>query len=146
VADLERAIRIAAEGHAGQRDKAGAPYILHPIRVMMACSSEVARIVAMLHDVVEDTDWTLERLADEGFAPEVLEGIAAVTKRPDEKGTDEGYLAFCRRAAAHPIGREVKRADLLDNMDLSRLGPELGESDLARLRRYRSALEIVDSA
>lgn len=142
MATLERAISIAVEAHAGDTDKAGAPYILHPLRVMMACASNAAKIVGVLHDVVEDSEWTIERLRDEGFSPEVLAGIEAVTKRPDEKGTDDGYERFCRRAAEHPIGREVKRADLLDNLDVTRL-EEVTESDRERLDRYLRALAIV---
>lgn len=142
---LERAIEIAVEAHAGQRDKAGAPYILHPFRVMMACDSADARIVGVLHDVVEDSAWTFERLADEGFSTDVLAGLAAVTKRPEEKGSDDGYFAFCRRATGHPLGRVVKRSDLLDNLDVGRLGAEVTDGDLKRLERYRKALAIVEA-
>ena len=142
---LERAIEIALIAHAGQTDKAGAPYILHPLRVMLAQKTEAARIAAVLHDVVEDGDgWTLERLRAEGFSPEVLEAVAAVTKRPEEEGKDlETYLAFVRRAAAHPVGRLVKRADLLDNCDLSRIAQPT-EKDYKRLEKYRRALEELD--
>jgi (p)ppGpp synthase/HD superfamily hydrolase len=137
MATLERAIRIAVEAHAGQLDKAGSPYILHPLRVMLACQSEAARVVAVLHDVIEDTPWTMEQLENEGFGPDILSGLDSVTKREGED-----YLVFCRRAALHPLGREVKRADLLDNMDLTRL-PSLTSKDLERLERYRVALELV---
>lgn len=142
---LERAIEIALIAHAGQTDKAGAPYILHPLRVMLAQDTDAARIAGVLHDVVEDGDgWTLERLRAEGFAPEVVEAVAAVTKRPEEEGKDlETYLAFVRRAAAHPVGRRVKRADLLDNCDLSRIA-EPTEKDYRRLEKYRRALEELD--
>ncbi len=143
---LERAIQIAVMAHTGQVDKAGAPYILHPLRVMLAQTTEEARIAAVLHDVVEDGDgWTLNRLRAEGFAPEVVEAVAAVTKRPEEEGEAlEVYLAFVRRAAAHPIGRRVKRADLEDNCDLSRIARP-AERDLARIDKYRRALELLDS-
>jgi len=142
---LERAIEIALIAHAGQTDKAGAPYILHPLRVMLAQKTEAARIAAVLHDVVEDGDgWTLERLRAEGFSPEVLEAVAAVTKRPEEEGKDlETYLAFVRRAAAHPVGRLVKRVDLLDNCDLSRI-TQPTEKDYKRLEKYRLALQELD--
>ena len=145
---LERAICIAAQAHQGQVDKAGEPYILHPLRVMLACSTPEARIVAVLHDVVEDSDWTLEGLGAAGFGPRIRAGIEAVTRRPDEEPREgetepEAYLRFCRRAAAHPLGREVKRADLLDNLDSSRLGPEPTERDRARMEKYRRALEVV---
>lgn len=142
---LERAIEIALIAHAGQKDKAGSPYILHPLRVMLAQISDVDRITGVLHDVVEDGDgWTFDRLLAEGFTSEVVEAVASVTKRPEEEGNDlETYLAFVRRAAAHPVGRLVKRADLLDNCDLSRIAQPT-EKDYKRLEKYRLALEALD--
>src|SRR5215213_9247253 len=97
---LERAIVIAAEGHAGVQDKGGAPYILHPLRMMLGLSSADERIVAVLHDVCEDCPaWTLDRLRDEGFAEHIIAALDAVTKRDGEN-----YEDFARRAAANPIG------------------------------------------
>jgi (p)ppGpp synthase/HD superfamily hydrolase len=140
---LERAIEIAVEAHRGQRDKAGAPYILHPLRVMAACDSIRARMVGILHDLIEDTDWTLERLEAEGFPTDVVEGVASVTKLPEDKGPEnDRYLAFCRRAAAHPLGREVKLADLDDNMDVSRL-EAVDDAARKRLERYRLAVDVI---
>ena len=134
--NLARAIEIAVEGHAGQTDKAGAPYILHPLRVMLSLETESERIVGVLHDVVEDCPgWTFERLRDEGFSPEVLEALAAVTKVSE----DEDYPSFIARAAINPIARAVKRADLMDNLDVRRL-PILTEKDSRRLNKYLSAL------
>ena len=103
---LERAIAIAAEAHAGQVDKAGQPYILHPLRVLLRVDGHDERIVAALHDVVEDSSVTLERLAAEGFSAEVLVAVAALTKRPGES-----RLEAAHRAAANPIARAVKLAD-----------------------------------
>jgi (p)ppGpp synthase/HD superfamily hydrolase len=141
MSSVERAIAIAAAAHAGQVDKAGAPYILHPLRVMLAQTSAEARMAAVLHDVVEDCPgWTLDRLRGEGFSEAVLEAIAAVTKRPDER---DDYETFIRRAARHPIGRLVKRADLLDNLDLSRIA-EPSAKDLKRADKYRRALQLLD--
>ena len=111
---LERAIVIAAEAHAGMTDKAGAPYILHPLRMMMDLTSAEDRIVAVLHDVCEDCPgWTFERLRGEGFSEEILAALDSVTKREGEP-----YEEFALRAAANPIGRRVKLADLRDNSDL----------------------------
>ena len=142
---LERAIAIACAAHTGQIDKAGAPYILHPLRVMLKQADEDTRIAAVLHDVVEDGDgWTLERLRAEGFSEAAISAVAAVTKRPEEKGDDlDAYLAFVRRAAAHPIGRRVKRADLEDNCDLSRIAHPT-ERDVRRIEKYRRALTLLD--
>ena len=114
---LERAIAIAAEAHAGQFDKAGAPYVLHPLRMMLRLLSNDQRIVAVLHDVCEDCPgWTLDRLRSEGFPDHVIEALRSVTKCDGEN-----YEAFVRRAAANPIGRPVKLADLYDNCDLARI-------------------------
>ncbi|GIV60845.1 HD domain-containing protein [Rhodocaloribacter litoris] len=130
---LEDAIALAVEAHRGQRDKAGAPYVLHVLRVMLAMPDETAMMAAVLHDVVEDTGYTLDDLRAAGYPEAVVSAVDALTRRPGET-----YEAFVRRAAAHPVGRLVKQADLEDNMDLRRLGP-LTEADCARLRRYRDA-------
>lgn len=130
---LERAIAIAVQAHYGQKDRSGAPYILHPLRVMFRLRSEEQRIVAILHDVVEDSDWTLDRLRAEGFPAAVVQAIDCVTRRPEES-----YEAFVERSKSDPLARAVKLADLDDNLDLSRL-PEITEQDLARLNRYKRA-------
>jgi len=142
MATLERAVAIAAEAHAGQVDKAGTPYLLHPLRVMLACRAPEERIVAVLHDVVEDTPWTFERLRAEGFSETVLEGLESVTKRPEE---ESDYMAFVRRASRHPIGRRVKMADLHDNSDVSRIANPTPK-DFARLERYQHAIEYLLTA
>ncbi len=134
---LERAIAIAVEAHAGQKDKAGEPYILHPLRVMMSVATVAQKIVAVLHDVVEDTDWTIDDLRREGFSEEVLRGVNAVTHREGEK-----YEDFVRRAGRDPIGRAVKIADISDNLDLTRL-PNVTDRDRARAEKYKRALEIL---
>ena len=142
---LERAIAIAVEAHAGKVDKAGASYIDHPMRVMRGQTTELARIVAVLHDVVEDCkDWSPARIRAEGFSEEGLVALEAVTKRDDERGSDEGCFRFVRRAAAHPVGRLVKLADLRDNADLSRIASPT-DQDRARVERYRRAIAIVEA-
>jgi len=137
MATLERAIEIAAKAHAGQVDKAGQPYVLHPLRMMLAVSTLEARMVAVLHDVVEDTDVTLEQLQAEGFPASVLEAVEALTKRDGED-----YEGFIRRVAPNPVAREVKLADLRDNSDLSRIA-EPTERDRARIEKYRRAIEYL---
>ncbi len=134
---LERAIAIAAEAHAGAVDKAGAPYILHPLRVMLAMTSPESRMAAVLHDVVEDTDWTLDALRAEGFSEAVVAGVCGVTKRPGES-----YMDFVRRAKGDPVAAEVKLGDLADNSDLSRL-PNPTAKDHERLAKYRAAADIL---
>ncbi|MGH7524652.1 MAG: GTP pyrophosphokinase [Gemmatimonadales bacterium] len=142
MATLERAIAIAAAAHEGQQDKAGAPYILHPLRVMLRCTTVDARIVAVLHDVVEDSPaenkWTLERLRAEGFSEAVVAAVDGVTNRQGET-----YMDFVRRAAADPIARIVKRADLEDNLDVTRIAT-ITEKDRARLAKYAEAVRLLD--
>jgi (p)ppGpp synthase/HD superfamily hydrolase len=81
---LEDAISIAAQAHKGQKDKAGAPYLLHPLRMMLRMNSEAPMIAAVLHDVVEDSDWTLEQLREKGFSDEVLDAVECLTHRDGE--------------------------------------------------------------
>jgi len=137
---LERAIEIAVEAHKGQIDKGGSPYILHPLRVMMSVDLELEKIVAVLHDVVEDSNWTFEDLLAEGFSIEVIEALQSVTK----ESPDEDYDLFIQRAIHNPIGRKVKLADLRDNLDVTRL-TELAEKDLQRINKYKKALKILSA-
>ncbi len=137
---LERAVLLAVEAHRGQRDKAGAPYILHPLRMMLRMETPHEMMAAVLHDVVEDSGWTLDGLRREGFPEAVLEAVECLTRR-----RDESYEAFIERTAQHPLARRVKRADLEDNMDLRRLGP-LTERDQDRLARYQQAWQRLREA
>jgi GTP diphosphokinase / guanosine-3',5'-bis(diphosphate) 3'-diphosphatase len=137
---LERAIAIAAAAHAGQLDKAGVPYILHPLRVMLAVQSDDERIAAVLHDVVEDTGVTLAELQAQGFSPPVLAAIEALTKRPGET-----RLQAAARAAGDRIARRVKLADNAENMDLSRIVSP-SEKDHARLEEYRQVRALLLAA
>lgn len=136
---LERAIAIAATAHAGQVDKGGAPYILHPLKVMLRMTTLEERIVAVLHDVVEDCAISLDDLRKEGFSEEVLSAIESVTKVPGES-----YEDFVERAAQNPIGRVVKLADLEENSDLSRIASPSWE-DLERIEKYRRAIGRLHS-
>ena len=134
---LERAIEIAARTHAGQTDKGGAPYILHPLRVMLRVAPGAQQIVAVLHDVVEDSDVTFEDLEREGFSAEVVKGLRAVTKVEGES-----YEDFVARAARDPVGKAVKLADLIENSDLSRIA-EPSRKDLERVEKYGRAIAYL---
>lgn len=136
---IERAIKIATEAHADQMDKAGAPYILHPLRVMDRMNTMDERIVAVLHDVVEDSGWSLECLRAEGLSEQVVQAIDSVTRRERET-----YEEFVDRAGRDPIGRRVKLADLEDNSDLGRIAVP-AKKDHARIDRYRRAIEQLRS-
>ena len=131
---LERAIEIATEAHRGQFDKAGNDYIGHPLRVMTAGKTTEEKIVGVLHDVVEDTDWTFERLAAEGFSTKVIEALRCVTKLSE----NEPYDKFIARVKENPLAVAVKLNDLSDNMDIRRL-PYISDKDVKRLKKYLKA-------
>lgn len=134
---LEKAIAIAVQAHAGQLDKSGAPYILHPLRVMFGVTTEIEQTVAVLHDVVEDSDWTFDQLRAEGFSQSVLEALDCVTKRENED-----YFDFIDRIKVNPLAITVKISDLHDNMNLVRI-PNPTEKDLQRIKKYEKALAIL---
>lgn len=131
---LEKAIEIATEAHQGQFDKAGRDYIGHPLRVMEMGNTEEEKIVGVLHDVIEDTDWTFEKLAEEGFSDEVIAALRCVTKISE----NENYDDFIDRVKKNPLAVAVKINDLTDNMDIRRL-PYLSDKDVKRLKKYLKA-------
>lgn len=140
---LAKAIALAAEAHVDQVDKVGKPYILHPLRMMMRLAAQQsstdaptatdAQIVAVLHDVVEDTTITLDELRAVGFSAQIVEALDCVTRRETES-----YSEFIERSQSNELARIVKLADLEDNMDLTRL-EALTEDAVARLERYHQA-------
>ena len=136
---LDRAIAIAAEAHTGQKDKAGISYILHPIRLMIQMDSEEAMIAAVLHDVVEDSVWTLDDLRREGFSDEVLNAVDCLTHR---EGEGEDYWDYIKRAGSDPIAIKVKLADLFDNLNSNWLD-KVTEEDEKRFERYRKAQKML---
>ena len=131
---LQRAIEIATEAHKGQFDKSGKDYIRHPLRVMEMGKTEDEKIVGVLHDVIEDTDWTFEALADEGFSKEIISALRCVTKLSE----NENYDDFIERVKKNPLAVAVKINDLSDNMDIRRL-PYLSDKDIKRLKKYLKA-------
>lgn len=134
---LEKALQIAVKAHSGQIDKAGSAYIFHPIRVSNRCSTDDERIVALLHDTIEDTEVTTEYLLMEGFPRNIVDAILSVTRNEDES-----YEDFIKRSRLNPIGRQVKLHDLEDNMDITRLN-ELTEKDIYRLNKYIKAYKYL---
>ena len=131
---LQRAIEIATEAHKGQVDKSGKEYIGHPMRVMEMGKTEEEKIVGVLHDVIEDTDWTFEALAEEGFSKEVIDALRCVTKLSE----NENYDDFIERVKKNSLAVAVKINDLSDNMDIRRL-PYLSDKDVKRLKKYLRA-------
>lgn len=134
---LEDAILLAAEAHRGQSEKAGNPYILHPLRVMFRLESETDRIVGVLHDVIEDTRYTLQDLSAMGYPESLLDALDCLTRRETET-----YEEFIARIRINPLARRVKLADLEDNMDVRRL-PALTDKDAERLKKYLNAWTLL---
>ena len=134
MATLERAIEIAKQAHAGQVDKGGADYIGHPLRVMEMCETEEEKIVGILHDVVEDSDWTFEMLEAEGFSQEIIGALKCVTKL----SKDEAYDEFIKRVMRNEHAMRVKVKDLKDNLDLSRI-TDVTQIDIERGAKYYAA-------
>lgn len=135
---LNRAIAIAVSAHEGQLDtNNGRPYIEHPFRVMSAGHTLQEKIVGALHDVVEDTPWTLQQLAAEGFSPEIVEAIAVLTRREGES-----YDGYMERVRMNPIARRVKLNDLTDNMDIRRWD-SIPDYEVERLRKYLRAYKLL---
>ncbi|MEA5082027.1 MAG: hypothetical protein VB024_10450 [Dysgonamonadaceae bacterium] len=130
---LNRAIEIAIKVHEGQTDLNGQAYIGHPFRVMAAGHTLQEKIVGVLHDVIEDSDWTIEDLTAEGFTKEIVDGVDGITKREDEK-----YKDYLIRVENNPIAVRVKLNDLTDNMDIRRLD-ELTDEHIHRMRKYLKA-------
>lgn len=134
---LEKAIQIAVNAHLGQTDKGGSPYILHPLRVMHKLESEDEKIVAVLHDVIEDTDITYDDLLKEGFSHKIFEAVRALTRQDNET-----YMEFIDRCKGNDLARKVKIQDIYDNLDLSRIKNPTDE-DYSRQKRYAKALRLL---
>ncbi len=137
---LDKAILIAAKAHEGQVDKGGQPYILHLLRVMFSRKSEAERICAVLHDVIEDTDISLDYLKAQGFSEEVLSALDVLTRR---KG--ETYDEYISRVIENKTACHVKLCDLCDNMDLSRIANP-SDADHKRMKKYRKAADRISDA
>ena len=137
---LEKAIALAATQHAGQLDKGGQPYILHPLRLMLQFSNPTLQIIAILHDILEDTSTTAEDLKALGFSAEIIQSIQALTKQ-----TGESRLEAAKRTALNPLATQVKYVDVADNMNLTRINNPTAR-DFARLEEYKEVLEIIKQA
>lgn len=134
---LDKAAMICVTKHAGQRDKMGCAYFQHPMRVAMHCTTDAEKIVALLHDTIEDTDVTPNYLLAEGFPREIVDAVLSVTKREGES-----YEDFVRRASQNHIGRVVKLRDLEDNLNALRL--DHFDADMAaRYNKYLAARRFL---
>lgn len=133
----ERALIFAIEAHGDQIDKGGEPYIWHPIRVALNFDKSALRAVALLHDVLEDTDVT-EQTMRLVFGDNITDAVVALTKKPDQD-----YPDFIRQCGENEVARLVKIADLADNMDASRLPQPLSDADVARIDKYEKAVVML---
>jgi (p)ppGpp synthase/HD superfamily hydrolase len=131
------AVSIAKEAHKGQKDKAGADYILHPLRVADRCSDMEEKIVAVLHDVIEDTNVNENYLLEKGFPENIVNAVLAISRKKEES-----YEDFVKRVKLNPISRKVKIHDLEDNLDLRRLD-FITEKDVERINKYLKAYRFL---
>ena len=131
---LAKAIKIATAAHATQKDKNGDPYILHLMRVCLRGKNENEKICGILHDLVEDTEWTFEQLAKEGFSSEIIAALKCVTKTSEQ----ENYENFIERVKKNKLAISVKINDLGDNLDARRM-LQLSEKDIPRFNKYLKA-------
>lgn len=135
---LEKCIALALEAHKGQKDRAGLPYILHPLHLMSQMDTEEEMMTAVLHDVVEDTDYTLADLRELGLPESVLRAVSLLTHDKEEIS----YEGYVQRLKSDPVARKVKMADLRHNMDIRRL-TAIQEKDAVRFEKYRKAYAFL---
>ena len=135
--ETKKALKLCFEAHKNQVDKSGMPYVFHLFHVAEQMTDEATTIVALLHDMVEDTDYTLEDLAAEGFGKDILEAVALMTHEDDVP-----YLDYVAKLKDNPIARAVKLADLAHNSDLSRIG-EIDDETRERLEKYQKAIALL---
>ena len=133
----QQALAIAKDAHKGQVDKAGVAYIQHPLYVASLVEGELAKTIALLHDVVEDSAWTLEDLRMEGLPEEVVQAVGILTKK-----RNENYEEYILRVKQNPLARQVKLADLKHNSDLSRLA-NVTDRDRKRVAKYQKAIAYL---
>lgn len=136
---LSLAIKVATEAHEGQLDKGGNPYILHPQAVAASLDNTENKIVAYLHDVIEDTDVTLDKLEELGFTYRIVNSVRILTKSKDVSYDD--YLKSVKKDSN---AWHVKMADIKHNMDISRI-PEPTAKDFSRIEKYKKALAFLES-
>lgn len=135
---LEKAIQVASLKHEGQKDKSGNPYIFHLLHVMNNVEGLETKIVAVLHDILEDTDMTREELLLLGFSESIVDAIEILTKPKQQV-----YMDYIKNVNRNKIAKEVKLVDLKHNMDLTRL-EDITEKDLKRSEKYFKAYKYLN--
>ncbi len=132
------ALKLCFEAHKNQTDKSGMPYVFHPFHLAEQMKDEDTTIAALLHDVVEDTDYTIADLEQMGFSPDVLEALKLLTHNDDTP-----YMEYVAKIKDNPIAKAVKLADLEHNSDLSRLDT-IDEKALKRKEKYSQAIRLLN--
>jgi (p)ppGpp synthase/HD superfamily hydrolase len=140
MATLDKAVLIAAQAHQGQKDRYGVNYILHPLRVMLRFESETEMIVAILHDVIEKTEWTIDKLKEQGFNDTILMAVNLLTRQDEQP-----YMEYIEKLKGNRIARRVKIADIEDNMNPRRMDT-LSDENLEKLARLHKAWIILKQA
>ena len=135
----KKALRLCFDAHKEQVDKTGMPYVFHPFHLAEQMTDEASTVCALLHDVVEDTDYTLEDLSKMGYPSEVIDVLRLLTHDPEVP-----YFDYVKAISVNPIAKQVKLADLAHNSDLSRMdGSEIDEWSMARTEKYKKAIEML---
>ncbi|PAU66561.1 GTP pyrophosphokinase [Pseudomonas sp. PIC25] len=134
MSNIDKALEISCKTHSGQIDKGGEPYILHPLRLMLKFQDEESRIVAVLHDAIEDGEITTQHLEQAGFSEKIILAIECLTKK-----TGESYDDFLSRIIDNDLARRIKIEDIKDNLDITRL-KTIDNKDLDRIKKYHNAL------
>lgn len=134
---LNIALLIAINAHKGQLDKSGADYISHPVFVALNMDTDEEKITALLHDVLEDSDYTKEQLIAEGIPKNIVEAVSVLTRV-----NGENYMDYIKRVSENPLAKKVKIADLKHNMDISRISKP-NSKDIKRMNNYKKAFEFL---
>ena len=136
-----KALKLCFEAHKDQVDKAGMPYVFHPFHLAEQMTDEDSTVVALLHDVVEDSNYTFDDLLFLGFDTLIVDALRLLTH-----GDSDPYMDYIAKIKTNPIARAVKLADLAHNSDLSRLEPDaIDDKTLKRVKKYQQAIELLQS-
>lgn len=138
-AATKRALMLCFQAHKEQSDKSGMPYVFHPFHLAEQMDTEEATIVALLHDIIEDTDLTLEDLSEMGYPPAVIDALALMTHDPSVP-----YMDYVKKISGNALATKVKLADLRHNSDLSRLDV-VDDRAIARVKKYAEAIALLES-
>ena len=144
---IEAALQLAVSMHSGQKRFDGSPYFMHLIRVMLKVNTFQEKLAALLHDILEDTQMTLEMLKTHGspnpFPSDVIQAVDLLTKKAEDHG-DENYFKYIGRIKRNPIARAVKIADIYDNSSIFEMPADMiDQKTIKRLRKYAKAMEIL---